>query len=150
MTAQLLFGVDGVVCRWVEKHLHHTKFDDTARGIGLLKGDKIVAGAVYSDYRQAYGDITFSFASDGSKHWANRKAIAAWYYYPFMTLGCRRLTAHVKKGNKKAIHALTNHLNFRYEGCIRELFPDGKGAIIFGLLRRDIPAWLYDYGVTPS
>lgn len=143
---KLLYGMDEMVAKWVEERVPSTKFSKGAKAIGFVHNYVLVAGAVFTEYREEYRDVAFSFAGEGQ--WANRQAMAAVFHYAFGTLKCRRVTAYVKKGNRRPVRMLTRHLNFRYEGCIRDMFPDGKGALIFGLLRRDIPAWVSRYYVT--
>lgn len=144
MSLKLLYEADAVVSSWVQEKILYAKFNRTDKAIGFVKDGRIIAGVVFTNHVPEFGDVKFSFAM--SEHgWQYRKGMAKVFEYAFNTLGCRRVTTYVRRGNKKPINLLTKHLNFTYEGCIREFFPDGKGALIYGLLRKDIPSWVSRY-----
>ncbi len=138
MTARLLFGFDDGVAQWIADLVPQCGRIKGAKTIGLIRDGKLVAACGFTEWRKELGDIEVHFASTGPG-WQRRDFLRACFKYPFIQLGCNRVTATVMQGNKKVFRAL-NALNFKYEGCKRELF-EGRGAVILGLLRREVPAW---------
>tara|TARA_R110002167_G_scaffold103493_1_gene267734 strand:+ start:6099 stop:6563 length:465 start_codon:yes stop_codon:yes gene_type:complete len=106
--------------------------------IGVRSKGKIVAGAVFNNYRVHDGipfDIQIAFYT-ASPVWATRSNMEAILRYPFDTLKLKRITAVIKKSNKK-VKKLISSLGFQYEGKVR-LGWDGKAdAYVYGLLQEE-------------
>jgi hypothetical protein len=59
---------------------------------------------------------------------------------PFIQLGCRRLTALVSKNNKSMEDLMwRSRLGFRLEGEMRNYYPDGSNATVWGMLKEECP-----------
>lgn len=56
--------------------------------------------------------------------------------YCYVTLGVRRVTAKTRKDNWKARRAL-KAIGFREEGKLRDYWPDGHPAIVYGMTARE-------------
>lgn len=98
--------------------------------IAVLQGDKLVAGILYYSY---FGtSINLSLASDTPRA-ANKTVFKAMLGYPFKQLGCKRVNALIRKGNKRS-RRLAEGLGFKLEGVLRKSAPDGKDLCIYGLL----------------
>ena len=100
--------------------------------IGLEREGKIVAVAVFNDYTGDNVEITV--ASEG--RWAFRGVIRRAMYYAFTELGCKRITAHIKPSNKRALSA-AHRVGFKQEGRARKWFGN-EDAIILGLLPDEV------------
>ena len=133
---QLVYGADAIVAAWVAARMPNFDDDDSfgvCTGIGVVEGDKLIAGAVFHDYRGH--NIEISFAADDAR-WATRKHIRAIFAYPFNQLGCVRLTTITSKKNARA-RKLDEGLGFRIEGVIRKGYDGKQDAIIYGMLKHE-------------
>ena len=66
--------------------------------MGIVLNDKLIAGVIFNEYRQT--DIRETFASITPK-WATKTTLRQMFTYPFITLGCRRMTGIIEKKNRK-------------------------------------------------
>lgn len=110
--------------------------------IGISDEGKIIAGAVFTDYRvMPHGkDIQITFAAT-SPRWATRNNIRSIFAYPFVQLHCGRLTTITGRKNKRA-RKLIEGLGFRLEGVVRKAYDGRSDAIVYGLLRDEADRWL--------
>lgn len=102
--------------------------------IGLEKDGELVAGVIFTNYTRAA--ILMHVASDGSRSWMTPGFLAASFRYPFIQLGCRRVTGLVRADNTPAQH-FDEHLGFRREGILREGTTDGCDLIVYGMLKSE-------------
>jgi RimJ/RimL family protein N-acetyltransferase len=58
------------------------------------------------------------------KRWLNRAYLRACFAYPFVQLGCRRITGMVAADNEAALR-LDFHLGFEYETQLKDALPSG-------------------------
>ena len=123
-----LYGFDQQISRWVAERTKVVNFGP-ARAIGIVKDGQIVAGVVYSNFRE--GNIEATLAVD-DKRWASRAVLKALFAYPFCQLGCRRLTCIIPADNTASVNLCTK-LGFTIEGRCRQVFGPVDG-IICGLL----------------
>jgi RimJ/RimL family protein N-acetyltransferase len=129
---RLVYGRDAEICEWVRSHLPWE--DDgfgSAMAIGIERDGKIIAGAVYSDFCGTNKEM--SIAAE-SPHWCHKRILRALFEYPFLQLGCPRLTATVPVGNDASLR-LCRGLGFEVEGYHPALFPDGVAGWSLGMLR---------------
>lgn len=120
---------NAALCVWAEQQLG-VKFEKY-QTIGVLVGGKLVAVAVYHNYRAP--DIQISFVST-TPRWAMPQAVE-WitHTYPFKQMGAKRLTAIVRKKNRR-VRRFLEGIGFKLEGTHPKAFPDGD-ACTYGLLR---------------
>jgi RimJ/RimL family protein N-acetyltransferase len=121
------------VGEWVRERIPHIDTWGEFQALGLEKDGRLVAGAVYNHYTGR--NVIASFASDGSRQWANRRFLFAIFDYPFRKLGCHRITVEVATRNIPCIRFIQK-LGFTYEGTCREAFPDDD-SYLFGMLRKE-------------
>lgn len=136
----LIYGHDRELSLWAGQQLGYagaigTRHDPVA--IGVARNGKIAAVAVFYDYRLTSIEITFVTTTP---RWASRENIKAILSYPFVQLGCKRLTA-ITEENNSAARAFLERLGFRQEGIHPDGFESGTG-ISYGLLRADAERWL--------
>lgn len=135
----LLYGHNRELALWAGRHLG---FDGPIRSteptaIGVIRGGKIVAAAVFYNAGPTSIEITFVTSTP---RWASREAIKAILHYPFVQLDRKRLNAITEACNADA-RAFLERLGFRQEGVHPDGFPSGDG-ISYGLLRADAQRWL--------
>lgn len=122
--------------KWfAERHIAHVDhFSKTAQALGVTTaGGDLVATVIYDNWRG--GDIEISIAAEPGHYWMTPSNLRLFFGYPFIQLGCRRVTCIIPKRLKK-IRRLCQRLGFTEEGVAREGFEDDD-AVIYGLLRRD-------------
>lgn len=139
----LLTQQDALVAPWVGTRVGVTDFG-LCSTIGVVRGGNLVAGAVFNNYR--HPNIEVTFAAD-SPRWASKQNISCILRYPFVQLGCLRLTAYTKAKNSRARTFLTG-LGFDQEGYHPYGFPDDD-AVSYGLLR-DKCRWIDTHEIRPK
>src|SRR5262245_44580011 len=132
----LLFDQDAALARWAGARLGIADFHPCT-AIGVAQGGDIVAAAIYNNYRPPDIEITFATSSP---RWATRSAIRAMLHYPFVQLGCKRLTAVTAAQNAPA-RVFLLRLGFCQEGIHRDALPTGD-AVSYGLLAKDAARWI--------
>jgi RimJ/RimL family protein N-acetyltransferase len=136
MRPMLMFNHDAVLTAWAGARLGITDFRPCTT-IGIAREGVILAAAIYNNYRPPNIEITFVTASP---HWASKRAIRAMLRYPFVQLGCKRLTAITAVLNTSARTFLLR-LGFCEEGLHSEALPTGA-AVSYGLLAANAARWI--------
>ncbi len=138
----LIYGHDRELSLWAGQHLGYAGPIRGAQdpvAIGVARGGAIVAAAVFHDYRWVSIEVTFVTTSPS---WASRNNIKAILSYPFVQLGCKRLTAITPEDNRPA-RAFLERLGFVQEGVHPDSYADNDAAAIsYGLRRHDAERWL--------
>jgi hypothetical protein len=139
----ILSGEDERVAAWLATRIDGFEYGDTPySAIGLLdSGGHLIAGSMYTHY--VHQDVRVTFALAGVRS-CTRYFLGECFRYPFLGLGCHRITTLVRQGNS-ASHNWCLRLGFALEGTVREYFPSGEDCLIFGMLRAEC-RWL-DLGV---
>ena len=133
----LLVDYDGTVARWVSGQLGIADFGPCV-AIGIIQDDELIAGSVFTSYREA--SIEISFAST-TPRWCTRSTLrGAVFWYPFEQLGCHRLTA-MTRSKATSVRKFLRHLGFTEEGVMRRALLDGDDVVIHGILREEC-RWL--------
>lgn len=132
----LLFNADDALAAWAGDRLG-MQIAKPNTSIGVAIRGKIVAVAVFNNYRPPNIEITFVTSSP---RWASRGAISAILKYPFKQLGCKRVTAIIEATNQPA-RAFLCRLGFKLEGIHPDVFASGS-AETYGLLSQDAQAWV--------
>ena len=86
----LLYGAEKDVCAWASRQYfgHSNAFIDD-KAIGLVKDNKLIAAAIYSDFKVNKNDRIFQVELSGfalDKCWGKRYIIEAIFAYPFTQL----------------------------------------------------------------
>jgi RimJ/RimL family protein N-acetyltransferase len=105
--------------------------------MGFVHDNTLIAGVVYNNIRPP--NMELSIATSDPR-WCNRGVLHAIFHYPFVQAGCGRVTA-VTEATNQPVRAFLCRLGFQQEGVMRQAFPGGKDAVIYGLLR-DECRWL--------
>jgi RimJ/RimL family protein N-acetyltransferase len=112
-------------------------WSDWYQAFGWETDGKLVAAVVYTHFNGS--DIWMHCAIDCKGKCLTRTAIKAAFRYPFVQLGCRRVTGLVAARNVAA-QKIDEKLGFVREGLLREGLPDDD-LIVFGMLKKDC-RWL--------
>jgi RimJ/RimL family protein N-acetyltransferase len=123
--------------RWAQDRMPLLNIEGSAAGIGVEEKGLLLAVAVFDRYRGH--DIEISFAAD-SPRWARRGVIRGILSYPFLQLGCIRLTTITAAQNMRA-RRLDEGLGFKLEGIHRDGLAPGIDAASYGMLK-DECKWL--------
>jgi RimJ/RimL family protein N-acetyltransferase len=132
----LLFGIDRELSQWASDKLGIKDFGPCVT-IGVSRSSKVVAVALFNNYRHPNIEITFVTSTP---MWATRQTIGAILRYPFVQLGCKRLTAITEHTNRPA-RAFLCRLGFHQEGYHPDALPSGD-AVTYGMLARDAARWI--------
>lgn len=132
----LLHNADKDVCAWVGEKIFGDpeSFDEKCRAIGVLHRGNLIAGVVYSNYHPGRS-IEMSVASI-DKRWCNRHNLRAFFKYPFIDLGVKRVQT-LCSANNKGVIMFNKRLGFKQEGRHPEAWPLGGEAISWGMLAPD-------------
>ena len=98
--------------------------------LAFMDKDKLVGVVVYFSYR--HPSIEAAIFCDDPRWALNRDMIAEVIAYPFVQLGCKRITALVDKHNKRS-RKMVRRLGFVEEGKLRQGADKGD-VFIYGLL----------------
>ena len=131
----LVYGEDEALAAWVGERLGMA-FSPPYVCIGVSR-ETLVAAALYNNFQLPNIQITFVTTSP---RWATRQVIARILAYPFVELGCARVSAVTEVTNRDARRFL-RRLGFRQEGYHPELFQRGDG-VSYGLMKHDALKWL--------
>lgn len=146
MTHHLLFRADGDILDWMEGRVGFSL--RPARAIGLVEQDedgtpRLLAAVAYNRVNSysnaAPHDVCMTIVST-TPRWASRRAIGAFFRYPFIDLEMRRVTAAVASDNAPSLKMM-DQLGFKAEGVIRHGYDGFRDAVVFGMLREEC-RWL--------
>ena len=123
--------------RWAKDRMPLLNIEGHAAAIGVEENGVLLAVAVFDRYRGH--DIEISFAAD-SPRWARRGVIRGIFHYPFVQLGCVRLTTITAENNTRA-RRLDEGLGFVLEGIHPNGLAPGVTAVSYGMQRSECK-WL--------
>ena len=106
--------------------------------MGLERDGELQAVAVYNFYTGT--DIAMHIAAVPGRRWMTRESVRVAFRYPFVQLGCRRVTGYIASKNADSLR-LAQHLGFVREGLKREAAEDGDDLVVLGMLRKEC-RWL--------
>jgi len=132
---QLIYGQDRALADWVQKSLPPEIVPGgfgTCQAIGVARGGRPIAAVIYNNFTGQ--SVEMSIFST-SPHWATKNTLFHFFAYPFITLGCARVTAVNRKRDKTA-RRMCERLGFTLEGVMKHAYPKDD-ACIYGMLRRD-------------
>lgn len=134
----LLYNEDDRVRRFVAGLSGRPADFGPSTAIGVLFGDELVAGIVYNEFR-GYG--LSMHVSATSPKWASRRIVGTLLAYPFVQLGCVRITATIAATNDRA-RKLLRQLGFHVEGLHPLAWEGRKDALSYGMTRADAARWV--------
>lgn len=136
----VLFGADDVVSEFVRSRMPVARASfGPCSALGVVRDGVLVGGVVYHNYTGFNLEVSLAF---DDPRWCSRATLRTLFAYPFLQLGCERITCIVGKGNKKS-RRLTEGVGWKLEG-VHPKAADGKqAAISYGMLRDDCK-WIKD------
>nr|DAG45496.1 MAG TPA: acetyltransferase [Caudoviricetes sp.] len=132
MMKRLVFN-DPKTVLLVDAMIPGEKFSPNLPSIGLLENGKLVGGVVYNQYT---GNGIAMHVAGLRKGWITRRFIRAAFEFPFVYLGCARVTGLVRTDNPVALD-FDKRLGFVEEGVIRKGDDDGCDLILLGMLKEE-------------
>jgi hypothetical protein len=133
LVGSVLFGADDAVVRFVQARIRGLEIGPHRHALGVVRGGALAAGIVFHNWRRT--DVEIVAAAD-SPAWAYPATLRTLFFYPFVTLGCVRVTAIVGRRNRRS-RAFVAGLGFRLEGVIRRGLDGRQDAFVYGLLREE-------------
>jgi RimJ/RimL family protein N-acetyltransferase len=119
---------------WARQRIPHVpSWGEWCETIGLEDDGELLAVVVYNLYSGA--DIAMHIAAVPGRRWMTREFLRVAFRYPFVQLGCRRVSGFVPASNADA-QRFDEHLGFRREGLMRHALPDDD-IIVYGMLREE-------------
>lgn len=104
------------------------------KGLGLEKDGELVAGVLYEGYNQH--NVWMHVAAEPGAKWLNRDFLRYSFHYPFVELGCKRVSGYVEASNELA-RRFDEHLGFRQEAILEGAASDGGDVILYVMRRED-------------
>lgn len=128
---KLLLDHHDLVAGWVAEHIPHVDGFEKMTAIGIMDDQGMPLGAVvYHEYRG--WDIQLSCAAE-TPRWLSKSALDVIFRYPFVQLGCKRVTAMTPLKNAHTRQFL-ERVGFKQEGILRQGFNEDD-CVVYGMLR---------------
>jgi hypothetical protein len=126
-----MFNEDERVANWVKERMpDFLGWNGHYRAVGYERRGILSGGVVYTQYSGA--NIVVATVLEAP---LTRGFLRSIFFYPFVQLRCRRMTALVNARNLKS-RKLVEHVGFQLEGCMRDAAPNDD-VMIYGLLKRN-------------
>lgn len=132
----LIFGADRDLARWAGERLGIPDFGPCTT-IGVVKNNSLAAVLVYNNYQ--WPNIEMSLATS-TPYWASREVLRGIFRYPFVQLGCKRVTAVMAESNVMG-RAFVVRLGFVQEGVHVDMLKTGN-AVSYGMTRASAKRWI--------
>lgn len=122
----LVYGAEAELCAWASERIGQGDLwpADTVT-IGLEQNGRTIAVGLFNRFDGS--DCHMHIATDGRKNWASRGVLAAVFSFPFIQVGCRRITAPVASRNTASLVAAIK-LGFVPEGLMARALPNDDVA----------------------
>ena len=133
----VIYGQNDRVIPWVGQRIDEDEFGQ-AEAIGLEQDGELIAGVVFNWYTGP--SLSMHVAAEPGRRWMTRDYLYRVFAYPFLQVGCKRVTGLVREDNLDA-QRFDEHLGFKREGLIRQGASDGSNLILYGMLK-DECRWL--------
>lgn len=138
MPAKLLIGDNERVGPWVMERVGAKWFPGSGTTIGLEDEDgNVIAGIVYENCNSE--NCFFHIAAIEGRRWGTREFLYYAFAYPFLQLGCNRVTGMVASTNKDAVN-LNIRLGLELEALLYGAVPNGH-LLIYRMFKKDCK-WL--------
>lgn len=131
--AQLTFDRDRVFQFFNTKDMPIVYSADL-QGIGVERDGEIVGGVLFASYSKH--NIFMHVAGTDGIQWATKSFVKSCFGYPFLQLGCDRISGWVEASNTKARH-LDEHLGFKQEAILTGAARDGGDVIIYRMWKHE-------------
>lgn len=116
------------VLEFVRKHVP-LSFVENMTALGLERDGELIAGVIYEGFNGH--NVWMHCAIPGR---LTREFLNACFRYPFVQLGCKRVSGYVEASNIKA-RIFDEHLGFKPEARLRGAASDGGDVILYAMTR---------------
>ena len=144
MRLETLYNADAEVAAWVFARLPYAPRRiadfprDWFRAVGVLRGGRLVGGAVWHDRQANGGDVQISVAGHGP--WLDKRIVRAIIMRPFVDFGVAHCTARTAASNAATLHILEK-TGWEYEGRQKLAWNGREDAILYGMTEARAQAW---------
>ncbi len=104
------------------------------KGIGLERDGDLVAGVLYESFNGA--NIWMHVAAVPGSRWLTRDFLKYAFHYPFVELGCKRISGWVEADNFAA-QKFDEHLGFVHESTLEGAGRRGVDVFIYRMKREE-------------
>lgn len=104
------------------------------QGIGHERNGELIAGVLYENYNGQ--NVWMHIGAKPGTLWATKRFIYTVLHYPFVTMGCKRVSAHIEAGNLAA-RRFVEHVGFRLEAVLKNAASDGGDVTLYVMWRED-------------
>jgi len=104
------------------------------QGIGLERDGELIGAIMYENFSGT--NVWMHVAGVAGKQWINRLLLKAAFKYPFVQLGCNRVSGWVDASNLKA-RRLDEHLGLKQEAILEGAAKDGGDVIIYRMKKEE-------------
>ena len=104
------------------------------KGLGLEKDGELIAGVIYEGWNGV--NVWMHVAAQPGAKWLTRDYLRYCFHYPFVELGCKRVSGYVEASNELA-RRFDEHLGFRQEAILEGAASDGGDVILYVMRRED-------------
>lgn len=103
-------------------------------GLVNKRDGQIVAAALYAEYNG--NNVFMHLAGEPGRRWLTREFLFWGFHYPFVQLGCKRMTCWVNADNKDSIR-LCLHAGWKLEAVLRNASETGGHVYLYSMFRKD-------------
>lgn len=104
------------------------------RGIVQYRNDEVVAAALYVEFNGS--NVFVHLAGSPDKRWLTRDFLYWGFHYPFVQLGCRRITCCVDVTNVTS-RIFCEHIGLKPEAVLEAAGVGGVDVIVYKMFRED-------------
>lgn len=120
------------VWEFVHKHVP-VQVTSHMKGLGLERNGELVMGVLYEGYN---GHNVWMHVAMQPGARFNREYLRYCFHYPFVELGCRRVSGYVEASNTAA-RKFDENLGFKPEAVLQGAASDGGDVILYVMRRED-------------
>ena len=137
----IVYEPNKLLCEWASNQLFGIPniFGENAKSIGYVLDEKLICVVVYNNYLECVDgsphQIEMSIASI-DKRWANRKTLKAFFEYPFIQLGLKRVQI-TSKTNAEGVNSMLKRLGCIKEGTHRKGYVTGEDCYSWSMLKEE-------------
>jgi RimJ/RimL family protein N-acetyltransferase len=135
---KLITGRDEAVAEWIATRIPYLRNEGlgpcTTFAVANEEGTKILGAVAFQNHRPAFRSIEWSAAAD-TANWLSPSVIRTIMRYPFVQLGCVRITAFIGRQNIRS-RAFQERFGFKHEGTMRRQL-GGSDLCVYGMLLSD-------------
>ena len=129
------------LCEWASMQLFGVPniFGEKAVAIGEILDGKLICVVVYNNYLSCVDgsphQVEMSIASI-DKRWATRKTLRAFFAYPFIQLGLKRVQI-TSKTDAEGVNSMLKRLGCTHEGTHRKGYVTGEDCYSWSMLKEE-------------